>query len=119
MAFGNIDTIPTLPHDVQRYSITWRWKESKNITNAAAPYIGHFIKYTRDKTTWYNSSEIAFVVSEDGWQEGTVTTLDPDTQYWFDIMVYRKYTDGKLYISPYTSQTLSNVGLLTAKTLPG
>ena len=51
------------------------------------------------------------MVSEDGWQEGTVTGLEPDTQYWFDIVVYRKF------MSPYTAQ--DNVGLLTARTLPG
>ena len=117
MAFGGEDIIPTQPEDVQRNTITWRWKETKEITNAAAPYIGHIIKYSKDKTTWYNSSEIAFVVSEDGWQEGTVTGLEPDTQYWFDIVVYRKYTDGNLYVSPYTTQ--DNVGILTAKTLSG
>ena len=119
VSFGESDVIQTDPIDVQPYSVTWRWKETQNITTQVAPYIGYVIMFSKDNRTWHRSSEIGFVVSEDGWQEGTVTGLEPDTQYWFDIVVYRKYSDGKLYMSPDTAQTVDNVGLLTARTLAG
>ena len=101
-------------------TVTWRWKEGNTGFNAtaAAPYIGHLIQYSKYRVVWLNSSHIPFQASDDLWQEGTVTGLEPDTQYWFDILIYRVYSDGALYVSPYTASRVTVVPFLTAKTLP-
>ena len=86
--------------------------------NEAAPYLGYIIKFSVDENTWYDSDRIPFQVTEDLWQEGRVTSLQPDTQYWFNIVVYRIYTGGILYKSTFTAQGVIGK-YLTARTTPG
>ena len=55
-------------------------------------------------------------MAPDQWQEVTIEGLEPDTQYWFDIAVYRIYSDGTIYQSDVTSGDV--FGLISVKTLP-
>ena len=63
----------------------------------AAPFIGYNILVSIDSVTYTFKQSIDFQVTADQWQEVTVTGLDPDTQYWFDIAVYRIYSDGRIF----------------------
>ena len=120
MNFGNKDEILETAVKITATTVTWRWKEAPKtglMPNDAAPYIGFIIKYSVDENTWYDGNRIPFQVTEDLWQEGRVTGLQPDTQYWFDIVVYRIYTGGILYISTNTAK--GEIGkYLTARTKP-
>ena len=121
MNFGNNDEILETAVKITATTVTWRWKEAPKpdlMPNDAAPYMGFIIKYSMDENTWYDSNRIPFQVTEDLWQEGRVTGLQPDTQYWFDIVVYRIYTGDNLHISPNTAK--GAIGkYLTARTTPG
>ena len=121
MNFGNKDEILETAEAITATTVTWRWREGQKqglILNDVAPYIGYIIKYSVDENTWYDSNRIPFQVTEDLGQEGRVTGLQPDTQYWFDIVVYRIYTGGTLYISTNTARGV--IGrYLAARTTPG
>ena len=117
---SNAEILET-PVDITTTTVTWRWKERQKDglkPSDAAPYLGYIIRYSVDENTWYDSNRIPFQVTEDLWQEGRVTGLQPDTQYWFDIVVYRIYTGGILYNSTNTAQGVIG-GYLTARTKPG
>ena len=107
--------------DITATTVTWRWKEGQRDglkPSDAAPYLGFIIKYSVDENTWYDSDRIPFQVTKDLWQEGRVTGLQPDTQYWFDIVVYRIYTGGILYHSTNTAKGVIGI-YLTVRTTPG
>ena len=121
MNFGGSDETLETAEDITATTVTWRWKEGEKQglkPSDAAPYLGYIIKYSVDENTWYDSNSIPFQVTEDLWQEGRVTGLQPDTQYWFDIVVYRIYTGGIIYNSPNTAK--GAIGkYLTARSTPG
>ena len=121
MNFGDSDEILETAEHISATTVTWRWKEAQKpglMANDAAPYIGFIIKYSVDENTWHDSNRIPFQATEDLWQEGRVTGLQPDTQYWFDIVVYRIYTGDILYISTNTAKGVIGK-YLTARTTPG
>ena len=121
MNFGPSDEILETAVDITATTVTWRWREGPKPNlkpSDAAPYLGYIIKYSVDQNTWYESNRIPFQVTEDLWQEGRVTGLQPDTQYLFDIVVYRIYTGGILYNSTNTARAVID-GYLTARTKPG
>ena len=116
MSFGEPDEIPTNPKSVTSSSVTWMWREGRNVTSAAAPYIGYKLSLKVDGQ-WIEKTTVPFRASLDRWQEGTVTDLEPNTYYLFDITVYRKYTDGTIFRSTFTAKGYSSG--LNATTLPG
>ena len=121
MNFGSRDEILETAVDITATTVTWRWKTAQKpglMPNDTAPYLGYIIKYSVDENTWYDSNRIPFQVTEDLWQEGRVTGLQPDTQYWFDIVVYRIYTGGILYHSTNTARGVIGE-YLTARTTSG
>ena len=50
------------------------------------------------------------------WQTGTVTGLIPDTEYQFNISVYRQWQGGEKYIDPYWAYSGSISSPLVART---
>ena len=121
MNFGNNDEILETAVKITATTVTFRWREEQKSNlkpNDSAPYLGYIIKYSMDENTWYDTNRIPFQTTEDLWQEGRVTGLQPDTQYWFDIVVYRIYTGGILYNSTNTAKGVIG-GYLTARTTPG
>ena len=121
MNFGPSDEILETAAVITATTVTWRWREGLKQglkPSDVAPYLGYIIKYSVDQNTWYDSNRIPFQVTEDLWQDGRVTGLQPDTQYWFDIVVYRIYTGGIPYISTNTAK--GAIGkYLTARTISG
>ena len=98
-------------------TVTLRWREGTTVNDSrAAPFIGYNILVgdvtNTTLTSWINTT---FQVTPDQWQEVTVTGLEPDTQYWFDIAVYRIFSDGTVYQSDVTSGDV--FGLISAKLL--
>ena len=89
MHFGMNDEIQESAVHITTSTVTWRWigVGIQDITPDAAPYLGYIIKYSVDENTWYDSNRIPFQVTEDLWQEGRVTCLQPGTQYWFRIII--------------------------------
>ena len=69
----------------------------------------------RRENTSTSVKNIAFKTIPDQWQRVTVEGLEPDTQYWFDITVYRIYSDGKVYTTGSTAEW--HFGLITTTTL--
>ena len=107
MSFGpddDIDSNLTVTTD----SVTLRWREGKHINDTrAVPYIGYNILIRNESTTFTSVKNVTFQVTPDQWQEVTVTGLEPDTQYWFDIAVYRIYSDGRIFQNDdYTAKDL-------------
>ena len=120
MNFGGGDEILETAADITATTVTWRWREAENTNlkpSDAAPYLGYIIKYSVDQNTWHDNNRIPFQVTGDLWQAGRVTGLQPDTQYWFDIVVYRIYTGGILYNSTNTARGMIGQ-YLTARTKP-
>ena len=118
--FSPSDEILETAAEITATTVIWRWREGQKSglkPNDAAPYLGYIIKYSVDENTWYDSNRIPFQVTEDLWQEGRVTGLQPDTQYWFDIVVYRIYTGSILYHSTNTARGVIGK-YLTARTKP-
>ena len=100
-------------------SVTLRWKEGNIVNDSrAAPFIGYNILVSSDSVTYTFSKNTSFQVTPDQWQEVTVTGLEPDTQYWFDIAVYRIYSDGRVFQNDdYTAK--DQFGLISTSTLLG
>ena len=97
-------------------SVTLRWREGKHINDTrAVSYIGYNILIRKETTTFTSVNNVAFQVTPDQWQEWTVRGLEPDTQYWFDISVYRIYSDGIIYPNGFTA--VNQFGQITAGTL--
>ena len=115
MSFGSDDEVDS-NLTVTTDSVTLRWREGKYINDMrAVPYIGYNILITKENATFTSVRKIAFRVTPDQWQEVTVTGLEPDTQYWFDIAVYRIYSDGTIYPTVFTAE--KQFGRITAETL--
>ena len=115
MSFGSDDEIDS-NLTVTSHSVTLRWREGKHINDTrAVPYIGYNILIRNENTTFTIVKNVAFQVTPDQWQEVTVTGLEPDTQYWFDIDVYRIYSDGMVYPDEFTAER--HFGNITTETL--
>ena len=97
MTFGSSDELDrNLPSTSN--SVTLRWKEGNIVTDSrAVPFIGYNILVSIDNFTYTFKQNISFQMTPDQWQEVTVTGLEPDTQYWFDIAVYRIYSDDRIF----------------------
>ena len=116
MPFGLDDEIDD-SMTVTSSSVTLQWREGTTVNDSrAAPFIGYNILGSDDTntilTSWINTT---FQVTPDQWQEVTIERLEPDTQYWFDIAVYRIYFDGTIYQSDVTSGDV--FGLISVKTM--
>ena len=97
MSFGDSDEINS-NLTVTTDSVTLRWREGKHINDTrAVPYIGYNILIRNENTTFIIVKNVTFKLTADQWQEVTVEGLEPDTQYWFDIAVYRIYLDGRIF----------------------
>ena len=84
MQFGSGDTVPTEPVSVTSTSVTWQWMESKAVPSGGEQYVGYTLYYRRKgDNEWIHGADIPY--STDTWQTGTVTGLDPDTEYEFNI----------------------------------
>ena len=116
MSFGLSDQIGS-SLKVTTESVRLRWKEGKFISDRrAAPYIGYNILIRNESSTFTFVKKITFQVTPDQWQEVTVTGLEPDTKYWFDIAIYRIYSDGRIFQNNY--YTVEDVfGEISAVTL--
>ena len=116
MSFGLEDEIDD-SMTVTSSSVTLRWREGTTVNDSrAAPFIGYNILGSNTPndslTSWINST---FLVIPDQWQEVTVEGLEPCTQYWFDITVYRIFSDGTIYQTDVTSGDV--FGLISVITL--
>ena len=116
MSFGLEDEIDD-NMTITTTTVTLRWREGTTVNDSrAAPFIGYNILGSNvtntTLTSWINTT---FQVTPDQWQEVTVEGLEPDTQYWFDIAVYRMYSDGTAYQSDVTSGDV--FGLISPQTL--
>ena len=101
MSFGLSDQIGS-SLKVTTESVRLRWKEGTFISDRrAAPYIGYNILIRNESSTFTFVKKITFQVTPDQWQEVTVTGLEPDTKYWFDIAIYRIYSDGRIFQNNY------------------
>ena len=116
MSFGDDDEVDS-DMTVTTDSVTLRWREGKPINDTrAAPYIGYNILIRKEHATFTSVRNVAFYVTPDQWQEVTVEGLEPDTQYWFDIAVYRIYSDGRIFQNDdYTAK--DQFGLITGSTM--
>ena len=108
-----------MDHDpvVTSDTVTLRWKEATPVVDTgAASYIWFCILASTDMKTFIPKTCVPFRTTPDQWQEVTVTGLEPDTQYWFDIAVYRIYSDGTIFQNEnYTVK--DEFGLISASTL--
>ena len=100
-------------------SVTLRWKEGNIVNDSRAiPFIGYNIFVSTDSITYTFKQSIDFQVTPDQWQEVTIEGLEPDTQYWFDIAVYRVYSDRRIFQNDdYTAK--DQFGLISTSTLLG
>ena len=116
MYFGGDDEFDS-DLKVNSNSVTLRWREGQHINDMrAVPYIGYNILIRRESTSFISVMNVTFQVTPDQWQEVTVTGLEPDTQYWFDIVVYRNYSDGRIFKDDdYTAE--NQFGPITTTTL--
>ena len=115
MSFGSDDEVDS-NLTVATDSVTLRWREGKHINDTrAAPYIGYNILIRNENTTFTSVKSVTFKLTPDQWQEVTVEGLESDTQYWFDIAVYRIYSDGTIYQNSFTAE--KQFGQITAETL--
>ena len=115
MSFGADDEID-INLTVTTDSVTLRWREGKHINDTrAVQYIGYNILIRNENTTFTSVHNGPFQKTPDQWQEVTVTGLEPDTQYWFDIAVYRIYSDGRVYPNVFTAE--KQFGQITTETL--
>ena len=116
MSFGLEDEVDD-NMTVTTTTVTLRWREGTTVNDSrAAPFIGYNILGSNDtNTTFCSWINITFQVTPDQWQEVTVEGLEPDTQYWFDIAVYRIYHDDTVYQSDVTSGDV--FGLISVQTL--
>ena len=98
-------------------SVALRWKEGNIVNDSrAAPFIGYNILVSTDSVTYTFSKNTSFQATSDQWQEVTVTGLEPDTNYWFDIAVYRIYSNGTVFENDnYTAK--DEFGLMSAYNL--
>ena len=104
MSFGGDDEVDS-NLTVTSHSVTLRWREGKHINDTrAVPYIGYNILIRNESTTFTIVKNVTFKLTADQWQEVTIEGLEPDTQYWFDIAVYRIYSDGMVYPDDFTAE---------------
>lgn len=114
MQFGSGDTIDVEPVAVKHDSVTWQWKEGVIITDLAATYVGYQILYRHaGEKKWKLGADIPYRQSE--WQQGTVSELQPNTEYEFDLEAYRKTSNGELHLGPtsYKDWSKSTLNALT------
>ena len=79
-------------------SVSIRWREGNIVNDSrAALFIGYNILVSTDSITYVTSQNTSFQVTPDQWQDVTVKGLEPDTRYFFDIIVYRIYSDGRIF----------------------
>ena len=116
MTFGSTDELGSNWASTSN-SVTLRWQEGNIVNDSrAAPFIGYNILVSTDSITYTFKQSIDFQVTPDQWQEVTVTGLEPDTKYWFDIAVYRIYSDGRIFQDDdYTAK--DQFGLISASTM--
>ena len=116
MTFGTTDELGRNLASTSN-SVALRWKEGNIVNDSrAAPFIGYNILVSTDNETYTIKQSITFQVTPDQWQELTIEGLEPDTQYWFDIAVYRIYSDGRVFQNDdYTAK--DQFGLITASTM--
>ena len=118
MHFGPSDTVPTDPVSVTSTSITWKWMESKDVPTGGEQYVRYTLYYRRaGDNEWIPGPDIPY--STDTWQTGTVTGLDPDTDYQFNIAVYRQWTDGTRFESTFWAYKETTTIPLSATTWKG
>ena len=114
MSFGSDDEVDS-NLTVTTDSVTLRWREGKHVNDTrAVPYIGYNILIRNENATFTSFKNVAFQVTPDKWQEVTVTGLEPVTRYWFDIVVYRIYSDGTIYTNGFTAE--KQFGNITTET---
>ena len=114
MSFGSDDEVDS-NLTVTTDSVTLRWREGKHINDTrAAPNIGYNVLIRNENTTFTSFKNVAFQLTTDQWHEVSVTGLEPDTQYWFDIAVYRIYSDGTIYPNSLTAE--KQFGQITTET---
>ena len=115
MAFGADDEVDS-NLTVTSHSVTLRWREGKHINDTRAfQYIGYNMLIRNENTTFTSVNNAPFQKTPDRWQEVTVEGLEPDTQYWFDIAVYRIYSDGRIFQNVFTAE--KQFGQITTETL--
>ena len=116
MTFGSTDELGSNLASTAN-SLTLRWQEGNIVNDSrAAPFIGYNILVSTDSVTYTFKQSIIFQMTTDQWQEVTIEGLEPDTQYWFDIAVYRIYSDGRIFQNDdYTAK--DQFGLISGSTL--
>ena len=118
MQFGSSDNVSTVPVSVTSTSITWAWFEGKAVPTGGEQYVGYTLYYRRaTESDWTSGLNVSYTT--DTWQTGTVTGLDPDTEYQFNIAVYRQWTDGTRFQSPFRAYDQTTIIPLSARTVKG
>ena len=120
MAFDRADDLDRTPVRITHDSITWGWMEGTHVSDMeAVKYIGYKLRYSEDTIDWLTGPGVPFQphTSHVQWQMGTINGLQPETEYYFYVVVYRVYFGGQIYQSPYTSK--QEFGLLSATTTKG
>ena len=118
MQFGSSDKVSTVPVSVTSTSVTLQWFEAKEVPTGAEQYVGYTLYYIRaTESVWTSGPDIPYTA--DRWQTGTVTGLDPDTEYQFNIAVYRQWTDGTRFESTFWAYKETTTIPLSATTWRG
>ena len=119
MEFGQGDFVNKTPVAITDTSVTWQWKEGLSVPVDAVGSVGYYIYYKpTSSTVWVRGPEVPYTTTE--WQQGTVTGLQPGTQYYFDISAYRQWKGGAK-VEGETKATTGSVtgGVITATTSGG
>ena len=115
MRFGSGDTVDTTPVAITDTSVTWKWKEGLSVPVDAVGSVGYYIYYKlTSSTVWVRGPEVPYTTTE--WQQGTVTGLQPRTQYHFDISAYRQWRGGEKEEGDERANDHTGNGLFTATT---
>ena len=110
-----MDTTPVAITDT---SVTWQWKEGLSVPVDAVGSVGYYIYYKlTSSTVWVRGPEVPYNTTE--WQQGTVTGLQPRTQYHFDISAYRQWKGGEKLEGDERANQGTVEGVLTATTSDG
>ena len=110
-----MDTTPVAITDT---SVTWQWKEGLSVPVDAVGSVGYYIHYKlTSSTVWVRGPEVPYTTTE--WQQGTVTGLQPGTQYHFDISACRRWKGGEKLESEPRANDGTVAGVLTATTSGG
>ena len=118
MRFGSGDTVDTTPVAITDTSVTWQWKEGLSVHVGAVGSVGYYIYYKlTTPTDWVRGPEVPYTTTE--WQQGTVTGLQPSTQYHFDISAYRRWKDGDKLEGESRANDGTVAGVLNATTSDG